>query len=92
MGQLLVDLSDIAPEGPITLEAEVGIGELRMELPAGLPVRIHAVSGIGRVQVFGEEEGGFGSEVDHVDDGFDPAAASLDLELSVGIGEVTVSR
>lgn len=92
IGQLVVDLSDLAPAGPIALSAEVGIGELRVELPPDLPVRVRATSGIGQVNLFEEEDGGFGSEVDHVDDGFEGAAASLKLELSVGIGEVTVTR
>ena len=92
IGQLVVDLSDLAPSGPVSLSAEVGIGELRVDLPPDLPVRVEATSGIGQVDVFEEEDGGFGSELDHVDDGFEGAAASLDLQLSVGIGQVTVTR
>ena len=92
IGQLVVDLSDLAPRGPVSLSAEVSIGELRVDLPPNLPVRVEATSGIGQVDVFEEEDGGFGSELDHVDDGFEGAAASLDLQLSVGIGQVTVTR
>jgi predicted membrane protein len=92
IGSLVVDLSDIAPDGPVTLSAEVGIGELRVTLPSDLPVRVEATSGIGQVEVFEEQDGGFGSELGHIDDGFAGATASLDLELSVGIGEVTVIR
>jgi hypothetical protein len=92
VGQLVMDLSGITPTGPVQVSAEVGIGELRVELPGDLPVRVHGESGIGQVQVLGEQDGGFGSELDHADDGFDPAATSLDIELSVGIGEVTVFR
>jgi predicted membrane protein len=92
VGQLVLDLSGISPTGAVEMSAEVGIGELRVELPEDLPVRVHAESGIGQVEVLGEEDGGFGSELDHTDQGFDPAATSLDIELSVGIGEVTVLR
>jgi len=92
VGQLVLDLSGIAPTGPVEVSAEVGIGELRVELPEDLPVRVHAESGIGQVEVLGEQDGGFGSELDHADDGFDLAATSLDIELSIGIGEVTVVR
>jgi Cell wall-active antibiotics response 4TMS YvqF len=92
VGRLVLDLSDVDPAGVEELKAEVGIGELRVEVPPDLPIRVHAESGIGEVEVFGEQEGGFGSEVDHVDEGFDAASASLDLELSVGIGEVTITR
>jgi hypothetical protein len=92
IGQLVVDLSDLAPRGPVSLSAEVSIGELRVDLPPNLPVRVEATSGIGQVDVFEEADGGFGSELDHVDDGFEGAAASLDLQLSVGIGQVTVTR
>ena len=92
IGQLVVDLSELAPGGPVAVSAEVGIGQLDVELPPDLPVRVRATSGIGEVEVFEEQDGGFGSEVDHVDDGFEGATASLDLELSVGIGQVTVTR
>ena len=92
IGQLVVDLSELAPGGPVAVSAEVGIGQLEVELPPDLPVRVRATSGIGEVEVFEEQDGGFGSEVDHVDDGFEGATASLDLELSVGIGQVTVTR
>jgi predicted membrane protein len=92
IGQLVVDLTDIAPAGPATLSAGVGIGELRVVLPADLPVRVEATSGIGEVRVFDEDDGGFGSELGHIDEAFGTAAASLDLELSVGIGQVTVTR
>lgn len=42
--------------------------------------------------MLGQEDGGFGSELDHADEGFDPAGTSLDIELSVGIGKVSVVR
>lgn len=92
IGKLVVDLSDIAPSGTVEMTASVGIGELEVRLPDDLPVRVHATSGIGQVEVLGEEDGGFGSELDHVDDGFNSGTTSLDLEVSVGIGEVTVTR
>lgn len=92
IGELVLDLTEIEPTGAVELDAEVGIGELRVELPADVPVRVHAESAIGQVNVLGEEEGGFGSELDHTDEGYESASAAIDLELSVGIGEVSVTR
>ncbi|MGH2676673.1 MAG: LiaF domain-containing protein [Actinomycetota bacterium] len=92
IGELVLDLTELEPNGTVDLKAEVGIGELRVELPADVPVRVHAESGIGQVDVLGQEDGGFGSELDHTDGDFGSAPAALDLEVSAGIGEVTVTR
>src|SRR5918996_1501795 len=50
IGQLVVDLSELAPGGPVAVSAEVGIGQLEVELPPDLPVRVRATSGIGRLK------------------------------------------
>jgi len=91
VGNLLVDLRQLqVPPGTTAVEARVGVGELVVHVPAGVSVEVAARSGLGEVQVFGEQEGGFGSRVDGTFDAAGPA--TLRLDLRVGLGQVQVDR
>ena len=95
IGKLTVDLSRVAEtqDDPAhaRIEAHVGIGELVVIVPERIPcVSTHARAGLGEVSVFGETQGGIGPE-------FSPGAVCLatpllELELSIGIGDVEVRR
>jgi hypothetical protein len=91
VGNLLVDLRQLqVPPGTTDVEARVGVGELVVRAPAGVSVEVSARSGLGEVQVFGEQESGFGSRVDG---SFDTAGpGTLRLDLRVGLGQVQVDR
>ena len=71
------------------MHARVGIGQLVVEVPEGIAVRVEARSGLGNVKVFDLEEGGFDVDVESEPESTEPA---LDLSLSIGIGEVVVER
>jgi hypothetical protein len=90
-GNLLVDLRQLqVPPGTTPVEARVGVGELVVELPHGVSVEVLASSGLGEVQVLGQQEGGFGSRIEAVfGDGGD---RRLQLDVRVGVGEVRVER
>jgi hypothetical protein len=94
VGELRLDLRRLPPSVATTaveeIDVSVGIGELRVLLPPDLPVQIQAGAGIGEVQLPDGSEGGFGAEAQFPDGG--PAGDRLHLELSVGIGQVTVER
>jgi Cell wall-active antibiotics response 4TMS YvqF len=91
VGNLVVDLRQLqVPPGTTTVEARVGIGELAVELPQGVLVAVVARSGLGQVQVLGEEEGGFGSRIDTTSDA--GGDRRLELDLRVGLGQVRVER
>jgi hypothetical protein len=91
VGNLVVDLRQLqVPPGTTTVEARVGIGELAVELPQGVSVAVVARSGLGQVQVLGEEEGGFGSRIDTTSDA--GGDRRLELDLRVGLGQVRVER
>jgi hypothetical protein len=92
IGELTIDLTSLEPTGSVEMDASVGIGELHVELPVGVAVSVSAESGIGQVAVLGNEDGGFGSQVEFADDGYGSASARLQLDLSVGLGEVSVTR
>jgi hypothetical protein len=92
VGQLTVDLEDLqVPQGTTTVEARVGIGELRVVAPRGVAVEVDARSGLGQVQALDREEGGLGSRLQvRSDDAGD--GRRLVLDLRVGIGQVEVDR
>ena len=91
VGNLQVDLRQLqVPAGTTVVEARVGIGELAVEVPGGVSVEVVARSGLGEVQVLGEQEGGFATRV------ATPSEAGGDrrlrLDLRVGLGQVRVER
>jgi phage shock protein PspC (stress-responsive transcriptional regulator) len=60
IGTMEVDLSHVTfGPGTTQVTASVGIGNLVVDLPRGTAVSVAAHSGLGDVQVFGQNEGGF---------------------------------
>jgi Cell wall-active antibiotics response 4TMS YvqF len=91
VGNLEVDLRELqVPPGTTDVEARVGVGELVVYVPAGVSVEVAARSGLGEVQVLGEQEGGFGSRIDTAADA--GSGRTLRLDLRVGLGQVQVDR
>ena len=68
IGNMQVDLSavDFKP-GTTHVTATVGVGRLVVELPPGPAVSVTAHSGMGDVQLFGQDDGGLGTTPLHVD-------------------------
>jgi Cell wall-active antibiotics response 4TMS YvqF len=91
VGNLVVDLSRLqVPAGTTAVEARLGVGELVVELPDGVSVEVVASSGLGEVQVLGQQEGGFASRVDAASElGGD---RRLRVDARVGLGQVRVDR
>jgi hypothetical protein len=90
-GDLLVDLRQLqVPPGTTAVEARVGVGELVVEVPDGVSFQVVASSGLGEVQVLGEQEGGFGSRIDTTSEA--GGDRRLELDLRVGLGQVRVDR
>ena len=92
VGELTFDLTGVdfaTMVGGTELRARVGVGELVVIVPAEAPIRVEAHSGLGSVQVFGQEEGGVDVEITT------PApigAPAITLVATVGIGEVRVEH
>ena len=91
VGNFELDLRQLElPLGTTTVKARVGIGQLVVQVPQGVSVQVVASSGLGNVQVFGEEDGGIGSRIDaSSEQGGD---RHLELDARVGLGEVRVDR
>jgi hypothetical protein len=91
VGSFELDLRQLQlPAGTTSVKARVGIGELAVEVPQGVSVQVVAGSGLGEVQVFGEQDGGIGSRIDtSSEQGGD---RRLVLDARVGLGQVRVDR
>ena len=94
VGDCTVDLSDVDDLGRlITTRVEAGVGDVEVILPRSADVRVTVDSGIGNIEVFGQDDrnGGFfpglGSRP-WTGDG-EPEFA---LTIDAGIGDVEVSR
>jgi hypothetical protein len=91
VGDFLLDLQQLqVPPGTTAVQARVGIGELVVEVPDEVSVRVVASSGLGQVQVLGEQEGGVASRIDTTAEA--GGDRRLELDLRVGIGQVRVER
>lgn len=95
VGQLTVDLTAASwsPGGPATprVRAHVGVGQLVVLVPRRIPcVATHAKAGVGDVRVFGQDRSGFAA--DYRTDAVCSGVPQLQLDLSVGIGQIEVRR
>jgi predicted membrane protein len=92
-GDFRLDLSRLeVPPGTTTVRARVGVGELTVDVPAGVAVEVDARAGVGNVRVFGREESGVGTHLEASDQGGAASDRRLVLDLRVGLGQVEVGR
>jgi hypothetical protein len=92
-GNLLVDLRQLQmPPGTTAVEARVGVGELVVRVPGGVSVEVMARTGLGEVQVLGQEKGGFGSRIDLIADTAGGGGRTLRLDVRTGLGQVRVEQ
>jgi hypothetical protein len=98
VGKLTVDLTALSWRSGVdadeaTVEARVGIGQLVVLAPdaSTIPcVSVDAEAGMGQVAVFGRERSGIGP--DYRTETVCAAEPGFHLELSVGMGQVEVTR
>ncbi|HXH87370.1 MAG TPA: PspC domain-containing protein [Gaiellaceae bacterium] len=91
IGELIVDLGNVAlPPGRTSVDVELGIGDLRVFVPAGVGLEIDAHAGAGDVNVLGRRDEGASADQEVVVPGPSPESPVLVLDASVGLGELTV--
>ena len=92
IGDLRLDLSNAAlAAGDTEVDANVGIGELRVIIPDGVDVDVDASASAGEVTVFGRSESGVDADLS----GSIHAPRSdqtLRIDAHVGLGDVIVER
>jgi len=96
IGNMRVNLSDVDfGAGTTHVTATVGIGNLVVELPPGTAVSVTAHSGLGDVQIFGQDDGGFSTGRTVQVPGTSSnsgATAHVVLDAETGVGRVQVMR
>lgn len=90
IGSMTVDLSAAEPTPGEVVEASVAIGELIVILPPDAAFEIEARSGMGEVDVLGNQEAGMGAELTVITP--ENAELVVYLDLDVAIGRVEVRR
>lgn len=97
-GTLVLDLRDLRdppdaaladPATPTRTEVEVGVGEIRVLVPADLAVDVTAEAGTGEVTVLGERREGLSPSLAVPADADTDAVLVLDLRVGLGTVEVT---
>jgi len=94
-GDFDLDLTRVQiPEGrhAARVRAWLGFGDLTVILPRELAVRVQASAGLGEVSVLGRKHEGIGPTAEVQSEDYATAPRQLDLEASVGLGEVKVVR
>jgi hypothetical protein len=90
IGQMTIDLRHVSfHKGSPKVKATVGMGQLVVLVPDGANVRVHARAGAGMVSSFNHSESGL--DVDHTFN-HGPGPPTVILDLSVGLGQVTVHK
>jgi len=79
-------------DGFMDVTVDVGVGEVRLEIPDDIPVRVEADEGwFNSIEIHG-------IDLDEVDDGvyetedFEAAEFGLEISLDVGMGQATITR
>ena len=65
------------------------VGTVEIVVPPGMDVSVDASAGVGGIEVFGRETGGFDVQQDGFVDGGDEVP-DMTIEVDLGIGQVTV--
>ena len=92
VGDYTVDLGDLTlPAGETPVRATLGIGNLRVVVPADVTVRVDARASVGQLSLLGRDDSGT-SVHEVVTDTGSSATRVLVLDARVGIGKVEVVR
>jgi phage shock protein PspC (stress-responsive transcriptional regulator) len=86
IGNLRVDLSHVSPNAPVRIKAKVGIGELKVVVPATAAVTVNAHAKVGDVYVLRSHDDGRDAAI-HTG-----AGQGLVIDATVGAGRIDVVR
>jgi phage shock protein PspC (stress-responsive transcriptional regulator) len=93
-GQLTIDLRDVPLQGDVAVTAEVGMGQLRLFVPSDAEIEVRTSVGAGEVRLDGADiiNGVRQHDTRMVAPTQPPAAGKFVLNLTVGMGQITLER
>ena len=96
LGDITLDLSDLKLDQRHDIDVKLGVGDIKVVVPADVAVKVNAKVGpFGDIELFdtAAEDRFGGEEGEHQDSTWSEAAARLNLDLDVGaFGDITVER
>ena len=92
VGDLTLDLSDLRMVESATVQVSAGAGNLTVILPPSIPVDVNGTVGAGEVDLLGETGDGLSVTRHYQSEGFEAANITLTLDVSVGAGQIEVTR
>ncbi len=93
VGDITVDLtSTTLNAGENVVYCSLGVGDLDVVIPSGVPVSAVLEIGAGSGRIFGKQTDGFGKKARYEDDNYRSADVRIKLTAKVGLGDATVSR
>lgn len=92
-GQLRIDLTKARiPAGETRIKVNGGMGKIAILIPSYLALSVQAEVGAGSITLPGKKDDGVGRQASFTSPGYDTAEKRVRLELSLMVGETTVSR
>lgn len=95
VGQQTIDLTEVdldALDRPLQVDARQGVGEMIVIVPDDVTVELQAKARAGDIEYFGEATSGDGQSVDETFRADDEGAPTLMLDLTMGLGQISVER
>ncbi|MBV9292234.1 MAG: PspC domain-containing protein [Frankiales bacterium] len=91
VGTVKLDLTGLQVSGRHRTDVRLGRGDIDVTVPAGVPVVVHATSGVGSVTVNGHKVSGLDAEQSESLGSVTPSSADkLVLDVKVGVGAVDI--
>lgn len=82
----------VISDGENTVRASHGFGDLTVIVPRDVSARVHASAGFGDATLFGQHSSGIGPALTFQSDDYASATRKLNIDASVGFGDVKVIR
>ncbi len=78
--------------GENRVDCNLGIGDIKVMLPEGIPVSASAQVGVGDIEMLGDKRDGFGATLEHIDANYGTAEIRIKLFCKVGLGDIIVTK
>jgi lia operon protein LiaF len=92
-GQVHLDLTHAqVPEGETKLSVHGGVGEVEVRMPTGVGIAASASTNLGEINLLGLRSEGVSRHLEYTSDDYDQLAKGIRLDISLAVGQITVTR